>query len=87
MISKDLLTKWLHEIGDIVGEKEVILDDPIRIKSTPHLEVFSAHGVTSREKSVYLMDGGGKWHGPLLPTQVNAEYVIPSIHQRLKGMK
>lgn len=45
--------------------------------------VFTAYGAWLGPDGVYVMDGGGDWHGPLHENQVNASYVIESIHNQL----
>lgn len=66
---------------------EVMFDDAIRVKASPHVHLFSCYGACIGRDGVYLLDGGGDWHGPLKENQVNAGLMIASIYQRLKAMK
>lgn len=63
---------------------QVLFTDPIKVKATPHQHVFTVYGVWSGEEGLFVLDGAGEWHGPLLPGQVNGELMINSIYQRLK---
>ena len=63
---------------------QVIFDDPLHVKSSPHRLVFTAYGIWSGNNGVFVLDGDGEWHGPLLENQVNADLMINSIYQRLK---
>lgn len=67
-------------------DQQVMFDDAIRIKGSPHLLLFSCHGACVAPDGVHLMDGEGMWHGPIKNDQINAGLVIGSIYQRLRMM-
>ena len=91
MILKEDKERYLSDSVKLVNEmsagKEMIFDTPVIIKSSPHTHVFTIYGVYVLNDKCYLLDGGGNWHGPLKADQHNAEYVITSLHQRLKSIK
>jgi hypothetical protein len=66
---------------------EIIFSDPVKVKSSPHKEVFTCYGLHAENEGVWLMDGKGEWHGPLQEDQGNARLVINSLYQRLKARK
>lgn len=65
-------------------DSKTMLDVPIKVMSSPHAHVFTIYGAWNGEGGVWLLDGEGDWHGPLLETQLNANYIINSLYQRLK---
>lgn len=65
---------------------QVIFDEPLKVKSTPHQHVFTVYGVWSGDNGLFVLDGAGEWHGPLLENQLNGEIIINSIYQRMKLM-
>lgn len=65
-------------------ERKAMLNEPIKVKSTPHQHVVSIYGAWNTGDGIWLLDGAGEWHGPLLETQMNAGYIINSLFQRLK---
>lgn len=75
-----IISTMLSEYPD----NKTILNVPIKVMSSPHVEVFTIYGAWQGEDGVWLMDGKGDWHGPLLETQINASYIINSLYQRLK---
>lgn len=76
----------IYNLAHLHPDNRVLFDDPIKVKPTPHQHVFTVYGVWSGEDGVYVRDGAGDWHGPLLPEQGNGELMINSIYQRLKMM-
>jgi hypothetical protein len=79
----------LVEIVKIAGtypDGQVLFDEPLQVKSTPHRHIFTAYGVWSGSDGIYVLDGGGDWHGPLHEKQANAGFVICSLYQRLKAL-
>jgi hypothetical protein len=68
-------------------DSRVMFDDGIQIKTSPHIYLFTVYGLWSGPDGVYLLDGGGDWHGPLREDQTNAGLMIASIYQRLKAMQ
>jgi hypothetical protein len=79
----------LAEINQITSQHngEVLFDEPLQIKSSPHSHLFTAWGVCVGPDGLYVMDSEAKWQGPLLEGQVNSEYMINSLYQRLKVME
>lgn len=67
-------------------DNRVMFDDAIKVKSSPHIALFSCYGACVGPEGVYLMDYEGEWHGPLKEDQVNAGLLISSLYQRLKVM-
>jgi len=67
-------------------DSQVMFDDPIKIKPSPHVYLFTAYGLWSGPDGVYVLDGGGDWHGPLKEDQANAGLMIASIYQRIRLM-
>jgi hypothetical protein len=67
-------------------DKQVMFDDAIKVKASPHMHLFSCYGVCVGPGGVYLLDGGGDWHGPLKEDQVNARLMIASLYQRIRLM-
>lgn len=65
-------------------ECKTILNTPITVRATLHQHVFTIYGAWSGEDGVWLMDGEGCWHGPVKEAQLNANYIINSLFQRLK---
>jgi hypothetical protein len=65
-------------------DRQVMFDDAIRVKASPHVSLFVCHGICVGSIGVCLMDEYGCWHGPLLESQVNAGLMINSLYQRLK---
>jgi hypothetical protein len=77
----------LQYITDTVNaypDHQVEFSDPLQIKLSPHTMPFTVWGLWGGSDGVYVLDGGGNWHGPLLESQINAEFMINSIYQRLK---
>lgn len=77
----------ITQITSAYPNKEVMFDEPLKIKSSPHTHLFTAYGACVGKDGVYVLDGAGDWHGPLLDSQVNSEFMINSLYQRLKGMQ
>jgi hypothetical protein len=80
----------LQFITDTVSnypDRQVRFDDAIKVKASPHIALFTCYGACVGPDGVYLMDGGGDWHGPLKENQVNAGLMIGSLYQRLKVMQ
>lgn len=65
-------------------DHQVMFSDAIRVKASPHVNLFTCYGVCVNSGAVYLMDDSGCWHGPLLESQTNARLLIASIYQRLR---
>jgi hypothetical protein len=63
-----------------------MFDDAIKVKASPHVSLFSCYGACAGPDGIYLLDGGGDWHGPLKEDQLNASLLISSLYQRLKAM-
>lgn len=79
----------LQFITDAVNnypDHQVMFDEPLKIKPSPHVYLFTAYGLWSGPDGVYVLDGVGDWHGPLKEDQVNADIMINSLYQRLKVM-
>lgn len=76
------ITETLRNFPD----RQVLFNDAIRVKASPHIAVFSCYGACVGPEGVYLMDGEGNWHGPLKENQANAGMVIASLYQRLRLM-
>lgn len=73
-----------REVSAEIGINELVFDEPIKVKITPHQELFRIYGFAVKD-NVYVMDGTGEYHD-LQPEQVNVEYVANSLLQRLKSM-
>lgn len=67
-------------------DRQVMFDSAINVKASPHIALFSCHGACVGPGGIYLMDGGGDWHGPLKEDQVNAGLIISSLYQRMRFM-
>jgi len=65
-------------------DSKAMLHEPIKVNGSPHQHVFTIYGAWAGEDGVWLLDGVGEWHGPLLETQINGNYLINSLFQRLK---
>lgn len=76
----------IQQIVSAFAGHEIIFNDPVRIKLGPHEGSFECHGIHS-ENGVWVLDGSGEWHGPLLESQANATPIINSLYQRLKASK
>jgi hypothetical protein len=77
----------LQHINDLTQrhpDGQVLFDDPIKVRSAPHQPVFTVYGVWAGDQGLFVLDGAGEWHGPLLPEQINGQLIINSIYQRLK---
>jgi hypothetical protein len=79
--------QFITEAVNSYPDHQVLFDDAIRIKASPHIALFSCHGACVGPDGVYLMDGNGEWFGPLKEDQVNAALMINSLYQRLKVMQ
>jgi hypothetical protein len=79
----------LAEINQITSQHngEILFEDALNIKSSPHTHLFTAWGVCVGPEGLYVLDGSGKWHGPLQESQVNSELMINSLYQRLKSIE
>lgn len=77
----------LETIQQIVEShnREIIFDDPVKVKKTPHELVFTCYGIHV-ENGVWLMDGAGQWY-QLEESDQNAKLVINSLYQRLRAMQ
>jgi hypothetical protein len=74
----------LQALVEQFPDGKIYFDTPVRVKKTPHLEVFSAYGVWAHGvNGVWALDGKGQWH-QLAEKQANVEYVIASLAQRVK---
>lgn len=65
-------------------DRQVMFDDAIKVKASPHMHLFSCYGACVGPGGLYLLDGGGDWHGPLKEDQTNAGLMIASLYQRIK---
>lgn len=77
----------LQHINDLAKRHpngQVLFDDALKVRSAPHQPVFTVYGVWTGSEGLFVLDGGGEWHGPLLPNQQNGQLIINSIYQRLK---
>jgi hypothetical protein len=74
----------IQQIVSAAPGHEIIFPEPVKVKSSPHKEVFTCYGIHA-ENDIWLMDGNGEWHGPLEESQGNARLVINSLYQRLKA--
>lgn len=79
--------QFITEAVNGYPDHQVMFDEPLQIKPSPHIYLFTAYGLWVGPDGVYVLDGGGDWHGPLLESQVNSEYMINSLYQRLKVMQ
>lgn len=79
----------LSEIQQITSQHngQLMFDDALQIKSSPHTHLFTAWGLCVGPDGIYVMNGEGDWYGPLLESQVNSEFMINSIYQRLKAIQ
>lgn len=79
----------LAEINQITSQHngQLMFDDALQIKSSPHTHLFTALGLCVGPDGLYVMDSAGDWQGPLLESQVNSEFMINSIYQRLKAIQ
>lgn len=76
--------QYITEAVNKYPDHQVMFDDAIRVKASPHVALFNCHGACVGPDGVYLMDGAGEWHGPLKENQVNAGLMISSLYQRLR---
>lgn len=74
----------INDFAQHYPDGQLLFDDPIKIRSAPHQPVFTVYGIWSGCEGLFVLDGGGEWHGPLLPEQDNGELMINSIYQRMK---
>jgi hypothetical protein len=65
-------------------DHQVMFNDAIRVKASPHVNLFSCYGACVGPDGVHLMDGDGFWHGPVKEDQVNARLMIASLYQRIR---
>lgn len=65
-------------------DHQVMFDDAIRVKASPHIALFTCYGACVGPDGVHLMDDAGEWHGPLKEDQVNAGLMISSLYQRMR---
>lgn len=77
----------IAQIAKTHPDGQVLFNEPLQVKSSPHRHVFTAFGVWAGPDGVYVLDGGGDWHGPLHEKQANAGFVISSLYQRLKMLQ
>lgn len=75
----------LSEIVNLIpsDDQELIFDSPIRVKTTPHIHLFDVFGIIKNEGRICVMAEDGRWH-ELTANQINANYMLASILQRLK---
>lgn len=73
--------KHIEQLVQQYPDGQVIFDDPLEVQ-----DVFTVCGVWSGDNGLFVLDGAGEWHGPLLTEQVNGELMINSIYQHLKAM-
>jgi hypothetical protein len=78
--------KYITDSLNQFPDHQVLFDDAIRVKASPHIALFTCWGACIGPDGVYLMDGDGNWHGPLKEDQVNAGLLISTIYQRLRLM-
>lgn len=76
----------IAQIANTYPDGKIIFDEPVQVKASPHIHVFTAFAIWSGPEGVYVMDGAGEWHGPLNEQQANAGFVISSLYQRLKAI-
>jgi len=78
--------KQIVELLETFDYKTSMWKDKLLIKSSPHNEICRLYGAgLGTEKRIWLFDGD-KWY-PFEATDHNAEYVAPSVLQRLKTIK
>jgi hypothetical protein len=78
--------KYITDSLNQFPDHQVLFDDAIRVKASPHIALFTCWGACIGPDGVYLMDGDGNWHGPLKEDQANAGLLISTIYQRLRLM-
>lgn len=64
----------------------VRFDTPIIVKKTPHIHLISIYDVMIEGNEMGVCDADGKWH-ELNASQINADYLINSLYQRLRLME
>jgi hypothetical protein len=80
----------IQQINDLAKrhpDGQVLFDEPINVRSAPHQPVFAVFGVWVGSEGLFVLDGAGEWHGPLLPEQQNGDLMINSIYQRMKMLE
>jgi hypothetical protein len=65
-------------------DRQVMFNDAIKVKASPHMHLFSCYGACVGPGGVYLMDGAGDWFGPVKEDQANAGLLISSLYQRMR---
>jgi hypothetical protein len=65
-------------------DHQVMFNDAIRVKASPHVLLFSCYGACVGPGGVYLLDDSGNWHGPVKENQANAGLLIASLYQRIR---
>jgi len=80
----ELTISRCREVSLELGISEFVFDEPIKVNTTPHQELFRIYGFAVKD-NVYVMDGSGEHHD-LQPEQANVEYVANALLQRLKSM-
>jgi hypothetical protein len=76
--------EYITEAVKTYPDGQVIFDEPLKIKTSPHIFLITVYGLCVGPYGLYVMDGGGDWYGPLLESQANAGVMISSIYQRVK---
>lgn len=76
--------QYITEAVNKYPDHQVMFDDAIHVKASPHIALFACHGACVGPDGVYLMDEAGQWHGPLKENQVNAGLMISSLYQRMR---
>lgn len=74
----------ITQLTNSYPDGQIFFDDPIKVRQAPHQPVFTVYGIWSGSSGLFVLDGGGEWHGPLLAEQSNGELMINSIYQRMK---
>lgn len=68
---------------EALPDNKLMLQEPISIKATEHISVFTCWGVGVSDQGVFLMDADQQWHGPLKTHQKNAGALISGLCSRL----
>lgn len=78
----------INECVEMLSESfgnELIFDTPVIVKKTPHQELFRCFGASTKYHRLALMDVNGEWY-EVDSSQVDVQYVVNSVYQRLKLM-
>lgn len=76
-----MLKRCIELIKENSGD--IIFDEPTIINDQFGNRIFTAFGAAAEGERLFLLDGAGEWHGPVLLEDRNGDIIIKAIYDHL----